>query len=169
MNKSTLLTLCISFMMTTVGFSQKFGYCNSSALLANIPDVKQADSELKSFQTQLQKKGQEMVKALQDKAAELQRKEEQGTISPKDLADQKAKLSTEQETISKYEQEVNAKLSEKRETLYKPLLDRVNTAMKDVAKANGFAMVFDLSTQVLLYADESLDVTKLVKAKLATN
>jgi hypothetical protein len=27
-------------------------------------------------------------------------------------------------------------------------------------------MVFDVSTQVLLYADESLDVTNLVKTKL---
>jgi len=61
---------------------------------------------------------------------------------------------------------VYAKPTEKRETLYKPLLDRVNTAMNDVAKANDFAMVFDYGTQVLLFADESLDVTKLVQAKL---
>jgi Skp family chaperone for outer membrane proteins len=85
MNKSTMLTLCLTFMVATISFSQKFGYCNSSILLSNIPEMKQADSELKGFQTQLQKRGQEMVKSLQDRAAELKRKEELGTISPKEL------------------------------------------------------------------------------------
>ncbi|MEO6759934.1 MAG: OmpH family outer membrane protein [Saprospiraceae bacterium] len=168
MNKSIVLTLALLMAVSTVGFSQKFGFCNSSALLSELSDVKAADSELQAFQTQLTKKGQDMVKALQDKAAELQRKKDQGMISPKDFETQQAALQTDQEAIQKYQQEVNDKLTEKRETLYKPLLDKVNTAMSDVAKENGFAMVFDLSTQVILYADESLDVSKLVKAKLAT-
>ncbi len=167
MNKSIVLTLVLLITLTTAGFSQKFGYCDSAKLLSELPEVKAADSELKAFQTQLTKKGQDMVKALQDKAAELQRKKDQGLISPKDFETQQATLQTEQETIAKYEQEVYTKLSEKRETLYKPLLDRVNTAMNDIAKANGFAMVFDLNTRVLIFADESLDVTKLVQAKLA--
>ncbi|MBK9338659.1 MAG: OmpH family outer membrane protein [Lewinellaceae bacterium] len=50
--------------------------------------------------------------------------------------------------------------------LYKPILERVNTAMQDVAKENAYLIVFDSSTQILLYGDESLDVTPLVKAKL---
>lgn len=58
------------------------------------------------------------------------------------------------------------KLAKKREELYKPILEKVNTAMQDVAKENGYLLVFDASTQVLLYAHESLDVTNLVKAKL---
>lgn len=166
MNKSIVLTLVLLLMLTTAGFAQKFGFCDSAALLSGLPEVKAADSELKAFQTQLTKKGQDMVKALQDRAAELKRKQDQGLIAPKELAAQQALLQTEQDSIGRYEQEVYAKLAEKRETMYKPLLDRVNLAMNDVAKANGFAMVFDLSTQVLLFADESLDVTKLVQAKL---
>lgn len=166
MNKSIVLTLALLLTLTTASFAQKFGYCNSSALLADLPEVKEADSELKAFQTQLTKRGQDKVKALQDRAAELDRKKKEGQISPKDQEAEQAALQTMQEDIGKYEQEVYANLSEKRETLYKPLLDRVNTAMSDVAKANGFTMVFDMSTQVLLFADESLDVTKLVRAKL---
>ncbi len=164
MKKYFLLALGLS--MATVGFSQKFGYCNSGALLSEIPEVKAADSDLQAFQAQLTKRGQEMVKALQDKAAELDRKKQQGAISPKDLETQGAKLEEEQAAIAKYEQEVYDKLAQKREELFKPILDRVNLAMADVAKENQFMFVFDLNTQVLLYADESLDVTKLVKAKL---
>ncbi|MFN0212872.1 MAG: OmpH family outer membrane protein [Saprospiraceae bacterium] len=161
-----LFLLILGLFISSIVFSQKFGFCNSGALLTQIPEVKAADSDLKAFQTQLTKKGQEMVKALQDKAAELDRKEKQGTISPKDLEVQSAKLQEEQAGIAKYEKEVYEKLAQKREELFKPIIERVNKAMEDVAKENQFMFVFDQNTQVLLYADDSLDVTKLVKAKL---
>lgn len=166
MKKTFLLTFVLVLGSTLIGSAQKFGYCNSAVLLAQLPEIKAADSELKDFQTMLTKKGQDMVKSLQDKAAELQRKQERGEISPKDFEAQGAKLKEEEEGIGKYEQEVYQKLSEKKEGLYKPLLEKVNKAMADVAKEGTFAIVFDSSTQVLLYADESLDVTKQVKAKL---
>ena len=166
MNKFLVLTIGLALGLATDGFSQKFGYCNSTALLAQIPEVKAADSELQTFQTQLTKKGQERVKALQDNAALLKQKQDAGTISPKDYEDQSAKLQAEQADIAKYQEEVYQKLAKKREELYKPLLDKVNKAMTDVATENGFALVFDSSTQILLYAHESLDVTSLVKTKL---
>jgi Skp family chaperone for outer membrane proteins len=46
------------------------------------------------------------------------------------------------------------------------VLDKLNEAMKLVAKEQGMNMVFDTGSQVLLYADESLDVTPLVKVKM---
>lgn len=159
-----MLLICLS--MASTGFAQKFGYCNSSALLTDIPEVKAADSDLQAFQSQLTKRGQEMVKSFQEKVAELERKQQSGTISPKDLETQSAKLKEEEAAIGQYEQEVYNKLAQKREELYKPILDRVNKAMSDVALENQFLFVFDSSSQVILYADESLDVTKLVKAKL---
>lgn len=166
MKKTLVLTFGLLLGLSLAVSAQKFGYTNSVALLSQLPEVKQADSDLKAFQTQLTKKGQEMVAELQQKAEALQRKQDQGTISPKDYETQGAKLQAEQDSIGKYEQEVYAKMSEKREELFKPILDKVNKAMMDVAKENGYLLVFDTSTQVLLYADETLDVTALVKAKL---
>lgn len=169
MNKT--FTLCLAFvtLMATAGNAQKFGYCNSTLLLSELPEVKAADSDLKDFQTQLTKRGQEMVKALQTKSEELERKKEIGTISPKDYDVQSAKLAEEEEKIKSYEQEVYTKLGQKREDLFKPILDKVNKMMQEVATENKFTYVFDSSTQVIIYADESLDVTKLVKAKLGVN
>lgn len=166
MKKTLLLTFGLVLLLAANGIAQKFGYCNSAQILTLIPDVKAADSDLKAFQTQLTKKGQEMVKVLQDKAAELQRKQEQGGISPNDFQTQSAKLKEEETKIGEYEQEVMNQLSKKREELFKPIFDRFNKAMGDVAKENGFTLVFDTNTQVVLYADESLDVTKMVKAKM---
>jgi outer membrane protein len=164
MKKLTFLFACL--LLASAAFGQKFGYCNSSELLTQIPEVKAADSDLQAFQTQLTKRGQEMVKALQDKAGELERKRQQGLISPKDLDAQTAKLQEEQAAIEKYEREVYEKLSQKREMLFKPILDRVNQAMTEVAKEEGFLLVFDTNSRVVLYADDSLNVTPSVKKKL---
>ncbi len=166
MKKTLLLTLGLVLALASASFAQKFGYLNSVALLSELPEVKQADSDLKAFQTQLTKRGQEMVQALQAEAAELDRKKEQGTISPKDYQDQATILQTKETEIGEYEKQMYDDLAKKREELYKPILDKVNTAMQDVAKENGYLLVFDLSTQVLLYADEGLDLTKQVKVKL---
>jgi outer membrane protein len=166
MKKTSGFILGLLLSTATVSMAQKFGYCNSSALLTQLPEVKAADSDLKDFQAQLTKKGQEMQKALQTKAQTLQTRQERGEISPKDFEAQAAKLKMEEEDLGKYEQEVYQKLSEKREQLFKPLLDKVNEAMKTVATEQKLSMVFDSGSQILLYADESLDVTKLVKAKL---
>jgi outer membrane protein len=167
MKKTFVLMLALVLSTATASFAQKFGYCNSLALLSELPEVKSADSDLQAYQAQLQKKGQDMVKDLQEKAAELKRKTDQGLIAPKDAADQEAKLQAGEAEINKYAQTMEEDLGKKRELLYKPILDKVNKAMKEVAIEGNYLLVFDVSTQVLLYADETLDVTKQVQAKLA--
>ena len=166
MKKTLVLTFVLLLTIASTSFAQKFGYLNSVALISELAEVRQADSDLKAFQTQLTKRGQEMVQELQAKATDLERKKEQGTISPKDYQTQATKLQEEEAAIGAYEKQVYDDLAKKREELYKPILERVNAAMQAVAKENGYLLVFDTSTNVLLYADEALDVTNLVKAKL---
>lgn len=146
--------------------AQKFGYLNSKALLAEMPEVKQANSNLEALQKQLQKKGQQMLQSLQTKYQELQRKEQQGELSPKQLEEEATLLKQKEEELGKFEQDMQKQLVEKENQLLQPILDKVNTAIRAVAKENGYEYIFDASTGFVLYADESTDVTNLVKAKL---
>jgi outer membrane protein len=166
MKKTLVLTVALVIATASVSYAQKFGYCNSLALVAEMPEMKAADANLQTFQTQMQKKGQEMVKALQEKAAELQRKQEQGLIAPKDAAEQEEKLKKEEEEINVFAQKMESDIAKKREELYKPILEKVNEALKAVSKEGNYLMVFDTGSQILLYADESMDVTNQVKTKL---
>lgn len=166
MKKTLVLVLAIVMSTATASFAQKFGYCNSLQILSELPEVKQADTDLQTYQQQLQKKGQGMVKDLQAKAADLKQKQDRGEISPKDAAGVEEKLAAEEAEINKYAQQMEEDLGKKREELYKPILEKVNKAMQDVAKEGGYLLVFDASSNVLLYADDTLDVTKLVKTKL---
>jgi outer membrane protein len=168
MKKVIFLSIIAVFTLVSTVSAQtpKFGYTNSAALLSQLPEVKSADANIQAFQTQLQKQGQQMVETLKGKYDDLAKKEKLGEIAPKILQEEAEKLKGEEAKIGQFEQEMNKKVTEKREALLQPILDKVNKAIADVSKEQGFTYVFDSSTSILLYADETLDVTKAVKVKL---
>ncbi len=161
--KISCLFLVAFGVMSTLQ-AQNFGYVNSAAILAEMPEVKQADANLEALQKQLQKKGQDMVQKLQQDYAEVQKKVEAGDLSPKMQEEEGQRLQAKQEEIAKFEQDMVQQVQKKREELLGPIYDKVNQAIADVAKENGYQFIFDQN--VLLYAEESQDVSSLVKAKL---
>ena len=74
------------------------------------------------------------------------------------------KLEAKQAEIGKYEQDMVKQLQEREAKELQPIFDKVSTAIKDVAKENGYSFVFEKRT--LLYFDEAMDIGGLVKAKL---
>ena len=144
--------------------AQKFGYVNSTAILAEMPEVKQMEANLEALQKQLQKKGQSMVEQLQQDYAVVQQKAASGDLSPKQQEEEAKKLEDQQAEIAKFEQDMMKQLQDKRNKELQPILEKVNQAITDVAKENGFQFIFDEG--VILYAADSQNVEDLVKAKL---
>jgi outer membrane protein len=167
MIKYTLIPLLfLGFIGTAVAQAPKIGYVNSVLLLQEIPEVKQANANLEALQKQLQKKGESMLQEFQKKYQDLQMKEQQGELSPKQLEEEARKLREEEVKIQQFEQEMRGQLDEKQKTLLQPILDNVSAKIQEVAKENGFTYIIDDSQGILLYKDESMDVTAMVKAKL---
>jgi len=157
------------FVLFSVVFSaagQKFGFINSQEILTSLPEVKQANSDIEVMKTMFQKKGEEMVKDLQTKYGDLQKKQTSGELAPVEIEKQAALLKLEEAKLGEFEKTSQQKIYEKSEELLKPIQDKVNNAIKDVAAENGFFYIFDLGIGVVLYADPAADATKLVKAKL---
>ena len=146
--------------------AQKFGYLNSAAILEEMPKVKEAEANLEVLQKQLQSKGQTMLEDFQAKYLELERKNQQGEISPKELEVEAQTLKEEEAKIAQYEQDMQRQLIEKRDELLAPIIEEVNAAIAAVAEEEGYSYIFDASIGILLYADESTDLIDKVKAKL---
>jgi outer membrane protein len=163
--KTVFATVCLMLTLS-VANAQKFGYVNSAAILNELPAVKQMRSTLEGFQTQLQKQGEQKVQAFQQKAQTADQKKQRGEMTPKEEEQLTAELQKEQEEIYKFGQEMEQKIAEKQQELMQPILDTVNKAIQDVAKEGSFQYVFDSQSGVILYADESTDITALVKTKL---
>jgi outer membrane protein len=163
---SLVLALCIA--LGSAVQAQKFGYLSSAAILQEMPEVKQAEADLEVLRKQLQSKGETMLQDFQQKYMELERKNQQGEISPKQLEEQAQSLREEEAEIAQYEQDMQRQLMEKRDELLAPIIEEINTAIKQVAEEEGYSYIFDASpgTGILLYADESTDVIDKVKMKL---
>jgi outer membrane protein len=161
--KAILLMLTVA---TAANAQQKIGYLNAQAILADMTDMKAADSQLEAFAKQLTAKDSMMVIAFQAKAQTLGEKQQKGEIAPIALEAEKKKLEAEKASIEEFEQKMQQDLASRRKELYQPVLDKVNKAIQDVAKEQAFTYVVDLTAGSLLYADEKNDLQNAVRAKL---
>lgn len=164
--KISFLLVAMITMATTAMEAQKFGYVNSALILSEMPEVKQADANLETLQKQLQKKYEKMVTDFQTKYQDLAKQQEEGKLSPKQIEEEGAKLRSEEEKIAKFEKETQQQLIDKRQELLKPIYDKVNEAIKQVATEGGYQMIFDQSTSVILFADDTSNLNDVVKAKI---
>lgn len=158
---SATLVLSISFSAS----AQKYGHLNSAELMADLPSIKEADSELKTYQAQLTKVGEDMVADFQKNYQDYQTKVNSGTLSQIQAQEIEATLQEEQQTIQVYQQEVQRRLTEKRRELYDPIFNEVRVKIEEYGKANGYTMIFDSGLGAILY-DNSEDLTETLKSQL---
>ncbi len=162
--KTGAILIMLMCVVASTSYAQKFGYVNSAEVLAALPDVKQADSNLEALQKQLQKKYEQSVEAYRTELQTVQERVQKGELSPVEQEQEAEKLKAKELALGKQQQDLAGQLEEKRQTLLKPIYDKINEAIKNVAKENGYQFIFEQG--VLLYAEDEANVTNLVKAKL---
>ena len=163
--KSILFTVAFATLTLSVQ-AQKFGYINSQELIGQLSEVKEANAKIETLKKQLQKKGQDMLTALQTKYNGLQKKQAEGLLSPKEIEIEAAKLKEEEAQLGTFEQTSQQKIYAKSDELLAPIQGKINNAIKEVAEENGYNYIFDSSMGLVLYADPGTDVSSLVKIKL---
>jgi outer membrane protein len=134
-------------IFATPMFSQKFAFIDSDYILKNIPSYKGA-------QEQLDKLSAEWQKEVEAKYADIE-KMYKSFQSEKVLLTDEMKTKREEEIIKK-EQEVKelqkkyfgreGMLFKKQQELIKPIQDEVHNAVKEIALEQGYAIIFDTSS-----------------------
>jgi len=81
----SILNYAILAILTVISIStvsaQKFAHINSQLLMVELPEMKAADAEVKTYQEGLMKKGQEMVQAFEAKYLAYAEKANQGELN----------------------------------------------------------------------------------------
>ena len=161
------LLYCVAFMALSININaQKFGHLNSGNLLEKIPEVKSADEQLKTYQEGLMSKGQTMVEAFETKYKAYAAEAQGGTLSRLEMQTKEQALQKDQQEIQEYEKKIQIDVMKKREELLQPILMKVDKAIKEVGKENGYTFIFDTSLGAMLYAPDTEDVEPLVLSKL---
>ena len=164
--KKIVLTLAGILMMAAATFAQgpKLGYVNSQELLQMMPEMTKSEAELrtlaKSYEDQLVTMNQELEKKFKDfQAGEKTMTEAVREVKGRELQDLQARMESTKESAQE-------KIQKRKEELYKPILERADKAIREVAKEKAYDYIFDASAGSLLYAKESENVLEAVKTKL---
>ena len=131
----------------------KFGHINSDELIQAMPEYDSATVKLEKFR-------KELVNALELMSVELNNKNDAYQKESKNLSDI-VKQTKEQELmdmnkrIQEFQTNAQTQLQDKQTEVFQPIYAKVDKAIKDVGKENGFIYVFDVAKGALLYFDET--------------
>jgi outer membrane protein len=163
---ATLMIVIALAGQSAMAQNLKFGHINSDELIQSMPEYDSATVKLEKFR-------KELVNALELMSVELNTKNDAYSKESKNLSDI-VKQTKEQELIDMnkriqdFQTNAQTQLQNKQTEVFQPIYAKVDKAIKDVGKENGFFYVFDVAKGALLYFDESksINVTPLVKTKL---
>lgn len=162
---SVLFAISILFALPAFGQNLKFGHVDSQELLATLPDRASAQSEIESYAQKLEEQQKSMEQELNNKYEDYLAKRDGYTDLIK--ATKEKELQQIQQQIATFNQVAMQDLQQKEAELIKPIIDKVQKAIDEVGKENGFTYIFDLANRTVVYhSQESVDVAPLVKKKL---
>ncbi len=170
--KKIIFTLAV-VVMTAFAFNAnaqikayKFGYVNSLELLDAIPEKKTADTELEKYGNDLYASLEKMYGEYQKKIQDFQATAQKGGMTEIDQEFKAKEIQDLEKRIQEFQESAEEKVGKKRQTLYQPMFDKINKAIADVAKENGYTYIFDSSAGNILHADESENIINVLKKKL---
>lgn len=157
----TGLILCLVSLIAfspSSGKRSTLGYIDTNALwqaMANTPEVAERDSLLAIEQQGLQAYFQELQNEFNQLTVELSdtTKVWNAVVREEKITRWQMLQTNLQEYGSRAEQSMSQKLQE----LNQPILEKMNTAVVEVAEANGYIYVFDSSFGNLVYAKNEAD------------
>ncbi len=141
-----------------------FVYLNSADIIQSTPGSVEAqrtfERELADMRTELQTQATVVDSLLRD----YQRQE--ALLSPQAKEQKQDEIRRLQRELEQRRQEMETRLGQRQTELLRPILERVSGVIDSIRGERNYAMVFDISTEGVVAADPSLDITELVKTRL---
>ncbi len=159
-----LLLMGVGTFTASAQGKSKVGVINVGELLKIMPEY---DSVMVAYQS----KYDQMQKDLQQLYAEFEQKKTAFTNDQDNLTEmmrgiRAQELDDLQKRIQAFQDGAQTELNKFVEEKQAPILAKIKTAIKTVAKENGFTHVLNNSQDQVLYFDETFDILPLVKKKL---
>lgn len=164
--KFTLLAL-VFMMISSATFAQKFGYINSQELITLMPERDSAMVKFQKFQEELQAQLETIRVEFNTKYLDYQKNT--ATLSDGVRQMKEKELEDLQTRSEQFNQVAQQDMQKMQEELMGPIIEKAQSAIKKVGKANGYTIVFDLSAGAMMYYDEAtvVNILPLVKKELA--
>lgn len=163
MKKTLLLVLTFSLFSTFAFAEAKFGYIDLKKAMHMTKAGKQAKNELEAEFKKKEKKLEDLKKSVEKMKEDLDKK---SLVMSEDV--KKRKQMEFQKEYLKLQQIYAQSRQEMQESEFKktkPILEKLQKVIDEVANKEGYSMIFEKSEQNVMWAKSSLDITdQVVKA-----
>lgn len=160
MKKAVLTVLVAAFALTAS--AQRFGYVDTEYILENIPEYNNKQNELDEISVQWQQEIEGMYAEIDRMYKDYQAEQ---ILLTDDMKRKREEQIIEKEKEAKEKQKqrfgYQGDLFRKRQEFTKPIQDKVYAAIKEVADARGYAVIFDKAgTLTMLYTSAKYDLSE---------
>lgn len=164
---ATLLLLLALLCGSAQAQAQNAGYISQEAILAQMPEMQQAQQQL---QQEIQSERQEMQtqqQQLQQKVQTYQERREM--LSEESRQQREEELRQQNQQLQQQLQQRDQQMSQRERELMQPVFDKFQNAVDAVAQERGLDFV--IRDQALLYVDDAqmVDITEAVASQLGVS
>ncbi len=157
--KKLLLLFIFIYVNLTTTFAQKFAYVDTDYILNKIPEFKQAQDKSDNFSADWQAEIESKYVAVEKMYRAYQQEK---VLLTENMKSKREEAIITKETAAKNLQQKyfgpEGQLFTKRQELITPIQDKIQNAIKELAKANKYQIVFDSSSDlIMLHKDNNLD------------
>ena len=165
MKKIILIAAAALLSLAASAQELKFAYVDFTELMQLMPEMDSARVQTEAASVEAQETYQAMVEEFQTKYQQFEQKK--ATWTPAIAESKAAELQQIQQRIQEFEQAIQMDLQQLQQALQAPIYEKAQTVVSDLAKAKGFAAVFEKTS--LLYIDpvQLFDLTP--EARVALN
>jgi outer membrane protein len=140
----------------------KLGYVSAEEIISLMPEAARVDSQLNQYQQSLYQNAQDKQTALNEAVTKFYKDSASMTASLKEV--KRTELQKQVQDLSGEEQKIQNLFEQKRQELSLPIQRKLQGAIQEVAKENGYSYIFP--REELLVMPPGEDIGNLVRKKL---
>ncbi|MBA2249392.1 MAG: OmpH family outer membrane protein [Chitinophagaceae bacterium] len=157
-----LFAICIFGSASTIQAQNKIGYVSADEIISLMPEAARIDSQLNLYQQALYQAANDKKAAFDEAVAKFYKDSATMSSAVKEVT--RTGLQKQVQELSGAEQTIQQQFEQERQKQALPLQRKLQQAIQDVAKENGYTYIFPKESLLVMPPGE--DIGSLVKRKL---
>lgn len=149
---------------TSAQAQHTIAFVDADAVLKAMPAYRSTRKDLEIFQEQLVKELETEKRKIAEYYTQVIEQVKRGELTPKQQQEAEAKLQDLQKALQTKTTMADQRLSDREQSLSKPMYDAFEKAIETMARKNGYAYVMDKN--FISYGQKAVDATEKVKKEL---
>lgn len=160
--KKVFILIVTILSIATAATAQKIGHINYSEIVISMPQYKSAMEELEKYTNDYRTQIEALEKEFNDKQLKYNNEASKMTVAQQELA--QGELQSIYTRLQEFSNTATNNVSKKRDDLLKPIVENLNTAIKNFSTKNGYDYILDI--EQIHFGKETNNVTNQIKAEL---